>query len=139
MTGKSEMTQDHPNVGVLRTIYADLTRLGDYAADDIVLHTANREVMPESGKIYGKEAAVAKERQLVAATGNTLVMDVQEIIANDYFGAVTGVLRAHRNAKELAMPFCGLWRFCDGRIVEHWENAYNLAGLDEFHAPANTQ
>ncbi|MFJ2008429.1 nuclear transport factor 2 family protein [Streptomyces chartreusis] len=139
MTAQTETTKAHPNVDALREIYANLTRLGDYAADDIVLHTANREVMPEHGKIHGKEAAVAKERQLIAATGNTLVMDVQDIIANDYFGAVMGVLRAHQDGKALAMPFCGLWRFRDGRIVEHWENAYDIAALHESHAPATTQ
>jgi hypothetical protein len=124
----------HPNVRTLRAIYADLTRLGEYAADDMVLHTAEREVCSDvtARRAVGKEACVAKERQLIDLTGGTLVMDVELITANDHFGAVFGVLRAHRGRATLAIPFCGLWRFRDGLITEHWENAYDLAPFKTF-------
>jgi len=59
-------------------------------------------------------------------------MDVQHITANDYFGAVLGVLRAHLDGDNLAMPFCGLWRFRDGLIVEHWENGYDVSAMTRF-------
>jgi ketosteroid isomerase-like protein len=65
-------------------------------------------------------------------TKNTLVMDVQHIVANDHFGAVLGVIRAHPNGQVMEMPFCGLWRFRSGRIVEHWENAYDAVTLGRF-------
>lgn len=120
----------HPNVNILRAIYADLTRIGEYAADDIVLHAAERE--SGNGRYEGKQAVVAKEQELISLTGNTLDMDVEQITANDYFGAVLGVLRGHRDGDTLAVPFCGLWRFRDGLIVEHWENAYELTALARF-------
>jgi hypothetical protein len=124
----------HPNVRTLRAIYADLTRLGEYAADDMVLHAAEREVSSDvtAGRIVGKEAAVAKERELIRLTGGTLVMDVEHIAANDHFGAVFGVLRAHRGRATLAIPFCGVWRFRDGLITEHWENAYDVSAVQAF-------
>ena len=126
----------HPNVKMLRALYADLTRLGEFAADDMVLHAAEREVCsdPSAGRIVGKKAAVAKERDLIRLTGGTLVMDVEHIAANDHFGAVFGVLRAHRGAATLAVPFCGVWRFRDGLITEHWENAYDLSAFGIFLA-----
>jgi hypothetical protein len=68
-------------------------------------------------------------------------MDVEHIAANDFFGAVFGVLRASRGEATLAEPFCGLWRFRDGLITEHWENAYDppviggFLGLDGGGAP----
>jgi predicted SnoaL-like aldol condensation-catalyzing enzyme len=59
-------------------------------------------------------------------------MDVEHIAANDQFGAVFGVLRAQRGGATLAMPFCGLWRFRDGLITEHWENAYDVVAIKTF-------
>ena len=32
----------------------------------------------------------------------------------------------------MAMPFCGLWRFRNGQITEHWENAYDAAEFGRF-------
>jgi hypothetical protein len=126
------MTDEHPNVAVLRVIYADLTRISEYVDEDVVLHAAERDI-PGAVPIYtGARAVLEKEIDLVRKTGGTLVMDVGFIAANDYFGAVYGYLRASLDGESIAMPFCGLWRFRDGRIVEHWENAYAAAEFAEF-------
>jgi SnoaL-like domain len=122
----------HPNIEILRTIYADLTRIAEYADDDIVLHTADREIPGRATRVVGKEAVLAKELDLIRLTDDTLAMDVDDIIANDHFGAVLGILRVYLDDSESAMPFCGLWRFRNGRIIEHWENAYDAAALDHF-------
>jgi hypothetical protein len=122
----------HPNIEILRTIYSDLTRIAEYADDDIVLHTADRDISGRATRVVGKDAVLAKELDLIGLSDNTLIMDVHEIIANDHFGSVLGILRVGLNDRENAMPFCGLWRFCNGRIIEHWENAYDAAALDHF-------
>jgi len=127
----------HPNVEILRTIYADLTRIAEYVDDDVVLHTADRDIPGRATRVVGKEAVLAKELNLIRLTDNTLTMDVRDIIANDYFGAVLGILRARLNGRENATPFCGLWRFRNGRIIEHWENAYDAAALDHFFTGAS--
>jgi hypothetical protein len=111
-TADSAITTDtgtHPNVETLRAVYADLTRLGEFASDDIVLHGAERSTTDDA-RYVGKQAVVAKERELIRLTGNTLLMDVQHITANDYFGAVLGTLRAHLDGDNLAMPSaaCGV-------------------------------
>ncbi|MBO0720857.1 MAG: nuclear transport factor 2 family protein [Blastocatellia bacterium] len=124
------MPKTHPNVEILRTIYADLTRITEYADDSIVLHTADRLIPGRVPAVVGKDSVLALELALIRSTDNTLIMDVRDIVANDYFGAVLGILRARLNGSEIAMPFCGLWRFRDGRIIEHWENAYDAAALD---------
>jgi ketosteroid isomerase-like protein len=124
------IADQHPNVEILRSIYADLTLLGEYADDGMVLHDAERQ--ESDGRHVGRQAAVDKERALIESTGGTLLMDVEAIIANDYFGTVIGVLRASRDGRDLAMPFCGLWRFKDGRIVAHWENAYDASEIRRF-------
>jgi hypothetical protein len=126
------MAGTHSNVAMLQTIYADLSRIADYCDDDVVLHTADRGASGGPAEVIGKKAVLDKELDLIQLTGKTLHMDVQQIIANDYFGAVMGILRSRRNGSAIGMPFCGLWRFRDGRIVEHWENAYDAGELGRF-------
>lgn len=119
----------HPNTEALRKIYADLTCIGDHCAEDVVLHPATRSVDPASVDVIGREAVRQWEVDLVASTAGTIVMDVRTIEANDHFGAVLGTLTAAFGASEFAQSFCGLWRFRDGLIVEHWENIYEPALL----------
>jgi hypothetical protein len=125
-------TEVHANVSLLADVYADLTRLAHYADDGIVLHRADRQ--PGDAPVVGKDAVMAHEHGLIALTENTLLMDVEQIMANDHFGAVMGVLRAELHGRSIGMPFCGLWRFRDGRIIEHWENAYDVAAFGRFVA-----
>lgn len=135
MTSTSTRPTAHPHVEILRTIYADLTTVADYAADDIVLHRADRTA--EDPRVCrGIRAVLAHEQGLIELARGTLVMDVEHIAATDHFGAVLGTLRASL-PQQIAMPFCGLWRFAAGRIVEHWENAYAAAELHQsLTAPA---
>lgn len=132
------LPKKHPNIEILRTIYADLTRITEYADDDIVLHTADRDIPGRATRVVGKEAVLTKELDLIRLTDKTLIMDVRDIIANDHFGAVLGILRARLNGRENAMPFCGLWRFRNGRIIEHWENAYDAVALDHVLTGASS-
>lgn len=111
----------HPHVELLRVLYTDFGLLAEYAAEDMVLHQADRAV--GTPPLAGRAAALRHEKALWDATDGTLDMDVAHVVADDSFGAVLGVLRA-TSPQTIAMPFCGLWRFRDGRIVEHWENAY---------------
>lgn len=128
----SAMTDEHPNVAVLRAIYTDLTKIAEYVDDDVVLHAAEQDI-PGAVPLYtGAQAVLDKEIDLIRTMAGTLVMDVDFIAANDYFGAVSGYLRASLEGDSIAMPFCGLWRFRDGRIIEHWENAYSPTKLAEF-------
>jgi hypothetical protein len=115
---------------ILRYIYQDFDRLAETAAEDIILHTADRELVLD-GVRCGLANVIEHERGLLVVTEGTLVMDVRQVIADDHFGAVMGILRASKPT-EVAMPFCGLWRFANGQLVEHWENAYapvELAGM----------
>lgn len=125
-------TITHPNIETLRAVYSDLRSIAKYSADHVVLHTADREVSGRPRQVFGKQAVLAKELDLIRLTNNTLVMEVHDIIANDHFGAVLGILRARLDDRDIGMPFCGLWRFHKGLIVEHWENAYDAAALGEF-------
>ncbi|MFH8760665.1 nuclear transport factor 2 family protein [Streptomyces atroolivaceus] len=124
---------EHPNARILRAVYADLTKIADYAAPDILVHLADRTPI-DPRPCRGATAVLAHEQALIRMTHGTLVMDVQQIAANDHFGAVLGTLRATR-PQPVGVPFCGLWRFVDGCIVEHWENAADPALLSGILAP----
>lgn len=115
------------NATVLAAIYADLSSIGDYLADDAVLHPAE----PGSPTVVGRDSIIAHEKALIRATEGMLVMQVQNIATNAHFGTVLGTLIAAqtdangKRKKMVTMPFCGLWRFRDGLIVEHWEHDYD--------------
>ncbi|RJQ81252.1 nuclear transport factor 2 family protein [Pseudonocardiaceae bacterium YIM PH 21723] len=113
----------HPHAEMLREIYADLSRMDEYLHEDAVLHPAGHATDPQPRR--GRPAVIAHVRAFVDATRNTLVMDASEIIANDHFGAVLGTIRA-TEPQPISMPFCGVWRFSGGLIVEHWENPYDV-------------
>jgi len=121
---------DHPNAAILRELYATgFAALWRYVTEDVVLHAAERDIPGMRQTHAGAEAVQVHENRLVRRSAGTFRMDVHIAVANDYFGAVMGVLSEHVPGAGVAMPFCGLWRFRDGRIVEHWEQAYDALAL----------
>jgi len=122
------------NVALLNYLYKDLSHISEVSSDDIVLHPADRDlVSPPRRPVEGLNAVLSHEMALITATGGTLVMDVQDITANDHFGTVLGTLRAKKEGRDnLAIPFCGVWRFRDGQAVEHWENAADPKALERW-------
>ncbi|MDF2642241.1 MAG: hypothetical protein K0R45_1513 [Pseudomonas sp.] len=125
------MTKVHRNVETLRILYEDLTRIDEFADPAIVLHKADRGAGGLSMAI-GKRAVRNHELELVERAHQTLQMEVQEIVANDHFGTVLGTLYASCEGRTIGMPFCGLWRFQDGKVVEHWEHTYDARVLSGF-------
>jgi hypothetical protein len=122
------------NQALLQHLYADVTRISQVSTNDIILHTADRDLSsPPRPPLRGKTAAQAHEDALVALTQGTLVMDVQTIVANEHFGTAMGILRARKEGRgDLAIPFCGVWRFEKGLAVEHWENAVDARALEAW-------
>lgn len=121
----------HPNVETLRAIYADFSRLAEYASDDVVLHAhGSRGLM--AGDYFGKRAVLSKEMELYRRSGGSLEMTADHIVANDHFGAVLGRLKANRDGQEFVGEVCGLWRFRDGVVVEHWENCADWPAAERF-------
>ncbi|KAI1265813.1 hypothetical protein F5Y18DRAFT_383550 [Xylariaceae sp. FL1019] len=99
-TPSFESTRD-----LLIYLYEDLTRLAQVASQDIILHRFDNPSSP----LRGLKAAQAHEDALVAATGDTLFMDVELVVASSHFGSVIGILRAQcPGLDDLAVPFCGL-------------------------------
>ena len=123
---------DHRNVALLRQAYQDLDFLKSCLDDEIVLHPAGRSLGAQ--RLVGTAAVMEYLYATFDLPDVAVSMDVAQVIADDTFGAATGVLRATRDDATITMPFCGVWRFAAGRIVEHWENAYEPAKLATFFA-----
>jgi len=121
----------HSHVKMLRALYADFGLLAQFASEDIVLHAGgSRGIM--SGDYVGKPAVLAKEMELYRRSGGSLVLTADDIVANDYFGVVLGRLAANRHGHRFEGAVCGLWRFQDGLIVEHWENCADWPAAERF-------
>jgi ketosteroid isomerase-like protein len=123
--------QPHPHEEMLRAIYADLSLLGKFASEDIVLHAyGSRDIM--AGDYVGKQAVLAREAELYRRSGGSLAMTADHVVANDSFGAVLGRFTANRNGTRFVAEVCGLWRFADGLIVEHWEHCADWPAAERF-------
>ncbi|GAB1311717.1 hypothetical protein MFIFM68171_01927 [Madurella fahalii] len=156
-TTQTKPSHSHPNPPMnfpnttarLIYLYADVTRISQISSPHVILHPADRDLTnPPRPPVRGIAAVQAYEEALVAATGGTLVMEVESIAANEVFGCVMGVLRAGREDNDddddkndaaaaadngegegrerrkpkgkIAMRFCGVWKFDEeGRAVEH--------------------
>lgn len=126
------MSNDHRNVETLRVLYQDLTRIDEFADPAIVLHKADRGASGGLSMAIGKRAVRDHELELVERAHQTLQMQVHEIVANDHFGTVLGTLHATCEGQTIGMPFCGVWRFQDGKVIEHWEHAFDARVLGGF-------
>jgi ketosteroid isomerase-like protein len=116
---------------MLRAIYADFSLLEKFASEDIVLHAGgSRDIM--TGDYVGRQAVLAKELELYRRSGGSLVMTADHVVANDHFGVVLGRLAANRDGHRFEGEICGLWRFQDGLIVEHWENCADWPAAERF-------
>ncbi|RMR89747.1 Polyketide cye SnoaL-like domain protein [Pseudomonas coronafaciens pv. striafaciens] len=131
-SGKILMNKLHSNREVLRAVYKDMTRITEFADADIVLHKADQGAGGGLSIAIGREAVLSHQINLIRRTHQTLYMDVHDIIANDHFGSVLGEMRASCEGRKIIMPFCDLWRFRDGRIIECWENVYDVRALGNF-------
>jgi hypothetical protein len=136
----------------LTYLYKNITRLSQIASPDLILHPADRALTtPPRPPLVGIAACQAHEEAFLAATGGTLVMEVESIRVSEtgVFGCALGVLRAFRcrgrgaegggdgdggdeegeaGMEKIEMSFCGVWRFDEmGMAVEHWYVESGLA------------
>ncbi|MGG7568807.1 nuclear transport factor 2 family protein [Streptomyces sirii] len=115
----------HPHARLLAALYQDLTRIAQFADERIILHPATRDTIRRDPDVIGRDAVLAWETGLIRASGETLRVEVDTITANDHFGTVLGTLVARFGEQPFTGHFCGLWRFEDGKITEHWENLHD--------------
>ncbi len=126
------MPDEHPNVAILRRIYArDREAFFAALAPDYVCHTPGRA--PVSGDHHGVDGMRQHIADGQALSGGTFrVNAVGAFLADDEWGMVPVRLSAERGSAKLETRAFGIWRFADGRIVEHWECPFDLHGFETF-------
>lgn len=124
----------HPNAVLLKRFYnRDRSALFDNMHPDYKNHTPGNN--PIAGSHAGPEGMMKHFEDHRFHSGGTFRAQHQDVfLADDVWGYVPVRLTAERNGKKLDMLAFGVWRFIDGKFVDHWENPTDLKAFDEFWA-----
>ena len=127
---------EHPNSARIREAldaYArrDFADMREYLAEDIVWHVAGNHRF--SGDYRGRKAVLEYFKQAQEVTGGTLSLEVDEVLADDHFGAVALKAVGQRGDRRLSVTLAEAFRFDDqGRWAEFWAVADDQAAVDDF-------
>ena len=131
---------EHPNVFRTRAAMAayaqrDFDTMATYLADDIVWHVGGDH--PYSGVRRGKAEVLAYFDEMQGATGGTLNIEPEEILANDQRGAAFLRATAERGGRTLDVLLAEAFVFDEhGRWKEYWALANDQAAVDAFWSQA---
>jgi len=135
--GYGSLMQEHPNVGLIRSLF-DAFRSGDVAAiqgalaPDATWHFPG-ERGALAGSHTGHEAILEFLARVVALTDGTFGLDVEDVLANDLHGVV--FFRGHGrrpDGRTLDNPTCLRIRFAGGRAVDVHEFVWDLEHVETF-------
>lgn len=117
------MTEDHPNVAVLKSLdLRDLAASKDLIAEDVVWHYAN----PNLPDLQGDHVGLAGIRSFFEAvsrtSGGTFRIDPRWITpVGDELVVVQSRNTLTIKGRSVAVDVVVVWRFVDGRVVEVWD------------------
>lgn len=123
---------EHPNVATLESLYCGDRHLFDQRlSPEYVSHTPGGSQV--AGTFRGLSAHRAHGRQLRDLCDGEFKVHLRApIIADDCHALVPTRVCARRGQRVLEMDAFGLYRFCDGWIVEHWIVPDDLVAFDTF-------
>lgn len=131
---------EHPNVARIRYLF-DAFRTGDVAAiqdalaPDATWHFPGRRGAL-AGSHTGHEAILGFLGRVLALTGGTFGLEVEDVLANDRHGVVLFRGHARRpDGRALDNPTCLRIRFEDGRAIEIHEFVWDLEHIEDFWKP----
>lgn len=126
---------EHPNAALLRRAYTDFDYMFENCSEDIVVHPQGTTGMGK-GDVVGKANFIRRAEEMKRLSGDSLSEPVELVIANDHFGASFARFQVQRGSDELDVPICGIWRFSDGLLVEHWELCADWPAVERFFSSA---
>ena len=123
---------EHPNVALLRKIYArDRDTFFRMVTSDYLCHTPGNS--PVAGHFVGADGMRRHIEHGQELSGGTFrVTHRGNFLGDDNWGLVPVRLTAERLGRTLDMQAFGVWRFESGHIAEHWENPLDIAAFDKF-------
>jgi uncharacterized protein len=111
----------HPNEQVIRRAYAAINR-GDLGAlsaeftEDAIWHGS------EAAQITGAEAIADLVGELREASGDSIRIELHDVLANDDHAVALQITRAERNGQSLVDRVVYVFHLRDGKIAEAWFN-----------------
>jgi hypothetical protein len=100
----------------------------DRMSQDLVIHTGGVRLATTGGMEFLRRYV---KRRANLADANVEPLEIDQILADDYYGIVHGTFRTARGEQVWTRVGMGAWRFSDGVAVEHWELS-NGPAWDEF-------
>ncbi|HEY4333571.1 MAG TPA: nuclear transport factor 2 family protein [Ilumatobacteraceae bacterium] len=133
------MSAADDKIRVVRSFYAaindhDTTAIAALLDDDCVRHYPRGSASPIAGDHVGKAAVVATYEHMIAYTAGDHALDVGNVLANDSIAASyhhESATRASDHGR-LEAEMLVRWRIEDGRVVELWDYANDVPGLNAF-------
>lgn len=118
----------HPNADLIEGAYASFAQ-GDIAAimeiwtDDITWHLAGEN--PLAGDHHGKQAVAEFLGGFAQMAGETLKVDLQNVLADDTQGYSLHTTTATKGGVEIESWEILSYEFRDGKVSEIWSFAYD--------------
>lgn len=125
----------HPNEALVREGYdafvrGDIEALKQFLAPDVLWHISGTG--PMAGVYKGHEELLELFARLYQITGGTISIAARDILANDDNVIVLTTMKAEREGRVLDDDGVAVFKVRDGRAVEVWNFAENMAAMDEF-------
>ena len=125
-------TNFHINALILRAGYEAPNIHASIFTDDFIAHTPGKN--PVAGDWHGAEEMAEHLHRILKLSNNT--MSVETItpfsLANKDFGVQFSRATANRGNQRIDQFVCGIWRFKNGKIAEHWELVSDVNAWDDF-------
>jgi ketosteroid isomerase-like protein len=128
-------TTEHPNVEVLRRLYAAYARrdkdtICELIAEDCTWNIPGRG--PNSGTHQGRDAILELFRDLMRKSKGSAQIEVADIIANDRHAIVLQTGRATFDGQASELKEVLVHTIHDGKVVDMWEYQFDLYAFDEL-------
>lgn len=126
---------NHPNAILLEKIYADFTKRDFNAvlaacADNITFQIAGKSKI--AGKFSKNTFVSGFMEPMMELSGNTLQLEVHDIMASDRHAVVLGSLHVLRNGEKKQLRTVHVWRLENGKPVAWYEYPRDLYAYDEI-------
>ena len=110
------------NLDQLKSAYEAFAR-GDVEAafadlDEQCTFHAGSDFLPAGGDFHGKQEIMGRWLPELAANFQDLRMDIEETIEEGDSICVTGTMRANVAGTDIKGPFCHIWHYRDGKVVD---------------------
>ncbi|MCC6138141.1 MAG: nuclear transport factor 2 family protein [Bdellovibrionaceae bacterium] len=123
----------HPNVALLEKLYADyskgdLTAALTVCANEITFQVAGKSKL--AGKFTKETFGSQYVTPMMELTGNSLTLEVHDIMASDRHAVVLASNHLVRNGEKAQLRTVHVWRFENGKPVAWYEYPRDMYAYD---------